>query len=209
LIHSGLFSKSKNRQAFKGLCEAEIRKHPEPNIMKVIIKIGILISLLTSSANAQEGCNGPVFMAGSSTGNCTCSPTPPNCTGGPVTYRNDYYTCGGSGYLHCGSMTDVVGRSSVACIQSYDLAAAILLQQAYDDCLIDKNRNHPPGMEIECIPPSDPRYYCTINPCVQDPNSGSPITASVLYELGDECNIAMWRPPGSAPVEALYAAILK
>ena len=170
--------------------------------MKIMFVVGIIAGLAVVSAKAQEGCNGPVFVPGSATGSCNCSPTPPNCSGGPVTVRNDYSRCGGTGFTYCHSMNDTIGYSGMPCVGRFDLGILVTLQLAYGDCIVDHQHNDPNRV---CTPPQ----YCQWNFCEPSTSGGSPITASVLYELGSSpCGIVKLQRFPSPSVVKLTLAFL-
>lgn len=113
-------------------------------ITKTILIAEVIIGLAVFSASAQEGCDGGVFVTGSTVNTCgSCSESAPTCPGS-TTHRDDYYHCGGYGYTYCSQSDTTIGHSGMSCTVTIDLNAAQSLQVAYDDCVIDSYRNSPP-----------------------------------------------------------------
>lgn len=158
-------------------------------------------------SDEARGCDGPVFVAGSTTGSCSCISSASPCSGGPVTVRNDYYKCGGSGFTYCNAMDDTIGRSGIPCVETADWNALWTLQALYDDCLVDCDRHD----VVPYVPCSSCRLptFCDWNFCNLSTTGGSPITAPVLYELGDSpCGIAKLQKSPSPSVVELALVIL-
>lgn len=141
--------------------------------------VGIIAGLAVASAKAQEGCAGPVFVAGSTTGSCNCSPTAPHCTGGPVTRRDDYTRCGSTGYTYCHTMSATIGRSGIPCVASFSPGTYDTLYSLWQDCLLDCSKGN-----VDCSSCHAP-VFCDWNFCTESTTGGTPIVVQVLYELGD------------------------
>lgn len=181
-------------------------------IVKIMLAVGIIAGLAVLSAKAQEGCNGPVFVPGFTTGTCACANTIPigsgNCSSGTVTVRNDYTRCGGSGFTYCHEMNDTVGRASMPCVQTMNLPELTRLEMLYRDCLVDCDR-HNVVPYVPCSSCYEPRF-CDWNSCNTDTTGGSPITALVLYELGESpCGMAKLQKYPSPSVIELARVILR
>lgn len=171
--------------------------------MKTTLIFAIIIGVAGNLVIAQEGClGGPVFVIGSTSGACNCSLTAPNCTGS-VTIRDSYTKCGGSGFTYCYPRTQTVGRSSIPCVETVDYGAYVTAYQAWRDCLIDANRNHP--FPIQCKEPD----YCDWHFCNVSTTGGTSITAPVLYDIGEACSSGgvakLWCKPSSS---SFFAGLL-
>lgn len=173
--------------------------------MKILLAVGIIAGLMVS--DEARGCDGPVFVAGSTTGSCSCISSASPCSGGPVTVRNEYYKCGGDGSESCSEMNDTIGRSGIPCVATFDVGILATLQSAYEDCLVDCDR-HSVVPYVPCSSCQQPTF-CQWNFCNLSTTGGSPITASVLYELGDSpCGMARLQKSPSPSVMELALVIL-
>jgi hypothetical protein len=178
-------------------------------MMQMIVALGIIAGLAAVSAKAQEGgCDGPVFVAGSVVNTCgTCLETAPHCPG-YTDRRDDYYTCGGSGYTYCSQSPQVVGYSGMTCTDTGDINKLVALQMAYDDCLIDAAHGNVPYSS--CHAPQ----YCGIygwHTCSAGTTGGIPIIAVKLIELGDYtgCMLAKLQKSPSPSVVELALVTLR
>lgn len=150
------------------------------NILKTMFALGIYAGLAAVSAKA---CDGPVVVPGYTAGSCNCDNQTSSCqpSGLVIGYRRTYTTCGGDGYDSCSSISLNVGSVNPGCVRTMDTKILKLLQEAYDDCLIDQGRNHP--YPIECNPPK----FCDWNSCAMATSGGTPIMGAVMVSLGDAC----------------------
>jgi hypothetical protein len=184
--------------------------------LKTMFALGIVAGLAAVSANAQEGCDGPVLVPGYTAGSCNCvnstsgsgsSGGSGSCqpSSGTVGYRNDYYTCGGSGYTSCSSESATVGYVNPGCVDTPNTSALVTLEDAYADCIRLNNGTYNPP--ITCTPPQ----FCDWNTCSMATSGGTPITANVVDGLGDNngCMLAKLQKSPSKSVVELAQAILK
>lgn len=88
--------------------------------------------ILSGDVKAQEGCDGPVFWPGSTTGTCACVPLG-GCGSPSVTTMNDYYSCGGNTTATCNSKIDKVGGTQT-CTTTFDSAAYQVAINAWELC---------------------------------------------------------------------------
>jgi hypothetical protein len=100
-------------------------------------------------------------------------------------------------------MSDTIGYSGMPCTDTMDLNALVLLQEAYDDC-VRHNNGYPPQ---KCTPPQ----FCQWNTCSAGTTGGTPITAQVLFDIGDftGCVIARLQEPPSPSVVELTLIIVR
>ena len=178
-------------------------------IVTTMAMFGIVAAIAAVSAKAQEGCDGPVLVTGYLATTCgLCYESVPHCLGS-TTVRNDYLRCGGSGYTSCSSMNDTVGHWCMPCTETPDYIKAAQILSAYTDCQC-KNNSDPPPIPVECHPLQFCGTYGYIT-CSVGTTGGTPMTAQVLYSLGDYtgCIIAKLQKSPSPSVVELALVILK
>lgn len=149
---------------------------------KTAITLCLVAVLGIFSALAQEGCNGPKLVPGSSVDTCgPCSESGANSSACPgVTgYRNDYTACGGILFSSCTTSNQIVGWSWMPCtisgLASYNAAIAV-----YNGCVTGCGGN------LECV-----ATFCTYPKrcdyvtCSSGTTGGTPIVMPVVGTLGD------------------------